>query len=106
MSQKALEELAVLIEVFDGVVVDGAQALHELVEATRRVLLGLRARVISRGDRRGAGRSAAILSILFPLLCGGALVLVLALGLALTLASVGVRWEWCLLEVLDKGPWS
>jgi len=32
LSQKALEELAVLIEVFDGVVMVGAWALHELVE--------------------------------------------------------------------------
>ena len=71
MSQKALEELAVLVEVFDGVVVVGAWALHELVEVARRVLLGLRARMISHGDQRRVGRSAVILSILFPLCVEG-----------------------------------
>ena len=39
------------VEVFYGVVVVGARALHELVEVARRVLLGLLARVISRGDQ-------------------------------------------------------
>ena len=32
LPQQALEELAVLVEVFDGVVMIGAWALHELVE--------------------------------------------------------------------------
>ena len=32
LSQKALEELAVLVDVFDGVGVVGAWALHELVK--------------------------------------------------------------------------
>ena len=41
------------------------------------------------GDQRGVGRSAAIFSILFPLLRGGALILILALGLAFASASVG-----------------
>ena len=91
---------------FYGVVVVGAWALHELVEVARRVLLVLRARVISRGDQRGVGRSAAILSILFPLLRGGTLNLILALGLTLALAFIGAWRERCLLEVLDKGPRS
>ena len=91
---------------FDGVGVVGARAIHELMEVARRVLLGLCARTISRGDQRGVGQSVAILFVLFPLLCGGALVLILALGLALALASVGARRERRLLEVLDKGPWS
>ena len=91
---------------FDGVVVVGAWALHELVEVAQRVLLWLRARVINRGDQRGVGRSIAILSVLFPPLRGGALVLILALGLALASASVGARRERRLLEVLDKGPRS
>ena len=66
----------------------GAWALHEIVEVARRVLLGLSARVIHRGDQRGVGRSAAILSILFSLLRGGALVLILALGLTFAMASI------------------
>ena len=106
MSQKALEELTFIVEVFDGVVLVGARALHELVEVAQRVLLGLRARVISHGDQHRVGRSTAILSVLFPPLHGGALVLILALGLTFAPASIGVRWEWRLLEVLDKGLWS
>ena len=106
MSQKALEELVVLVEVFDGVGVVGAWALHELMEMARRVLLGLRARVISHGDQRRVGRSAAILSVLFPPLCGGALVLILALGLAFALASIGALREQRSLDALDKDPWS
>ena len=35
LSQKALEELVVLVEVFDGVGVVGAWAIHELVEVVR-----------------------------------------------------------------------
>ena len=84
--------MVVLVEVFDGVVMVGARALHELVEVARRILLGLRARMISRGDQRGVGRSAAILSVLFPPLHGGAFILIPALGLALALASVGAAF--------------
>ena len=91
LSQKALEELAVLVEVFDGVAMVGARALHELMEVAWRVLLGLLAHVISRGDQRGASRSAAIFFVRFPLLHGGALILILALGLAFASASVGAR---------------
>ena len=72
----------------------------------QRVLLGLLARVISRGDQRGVGRSAVIFSVLFPPLRGGALVLILVLGLAFAPVSIGVRRDQRLLEVLDKGPWS
>ena len=75
----------------DGIVVVGARALHELVKVARRVLLGLSARVICRGDQRGVGRLATILSVLLSPLCGGALVLILALGLALVLAFVEDR---------------
>ena len=57
----------------DRIVVVGARALHELVEVSRSVLLGLRARMISRGNQRGVGWSAAILSILFPLYMEGPL---------------------------------
>ena len=84
-----LEELIVLVEVFYGVVMVGAWALHELVEVAGRALLGLRARMISRGDQRGVGRSAMILFVLFFPLHGGALILILALGLTFALASIG-----------------
>jgi len=75
----------------DGIVVVGARALHELVEVPRSVLLGLRAQVIGHGDRRGVSQSTAILSILFSPLRGGALVLILALGLTFAVASIGAR---------------
>jgi len=84
----------------------GARALHEIVEVARRVLLGLRVRVIGRDDRCEVGRSATILSVLFFPLRGRALVLILALGLTFAVASVEAWWERRLLEVLDKGPWS
>ena len=80
--------------------------IHELVEVAWKVLLGLLARVISHGDQCGVGQSTVIFSILFPLLCGGALVLILALGLAFASASVGALRGWRSLDVLDKGPWS
>ena len=83
----------------------GARALHELVKVAHRVLLGLSARVIYRGGQRGVGRSAAILSVLLSPLCGGALVLILALGLTFVVALVEARQKRCLLGVLDKGPW-
>ena len=91
LSQKALEELVVLVEVFDGVGVVGARALHELVKVARRVLLGLSAHVIRHGDQQGVGRSAVILSVLFSPLHGGAVVLILALGLTFAVASVEAR---------------
>ena len=74
----------------------GAWAIHELVEEVRQALLGLLARTSSCGDQRGVGRSAPILFVLLTPLCGGALVLVLALGLALVPASVEDRSD-CLL---------
>ena len=49
--QEALEELAVLVEVFDGIGMVGAWTLHELVEMVRLVLLGLLARTIGHGDQ-------------------------------------------------------
>ena len=76
------EELAVLVEVFDGVGMVGAWAIHELVEVVRHALLGLLAHAISCGDQRGVGRSAPILFVLLAPLRGGALILVLVLGLA------------------------
>ena len=65
----------------------GAGAIHELAEVVRQALLGLLARAISHGDQCGVGRLAPILLVLFAPLRGGALVLILALGLALVLAS-------------------
>ena len=51
LSQEVLEELAVLVEVLDGVGMVGAWALHELVEVVELALLGLLARMIGRGDQ-------------------------------------------------------
>ena len=89
---------------FDGVGVVGAWALHELVEVAWKVLLGLLACVISRGDQRRVGRSTVIFSVLFPPLRGGALVLIWALGLAFAPTSVGALLERCSLDASDKGP--
>ena len=47
LSQEALEELAVFVEVLDGVSMVGAWAIHELVEVVRQALLGLFVHVIS-----------------------------------------------------------
>ena len=85
--QEAFEELVVLVEVLDGVSVVGAWALHELVEVVGLALLGLLACTIGHDDQSKVGRSASILLVLFVPLHGGALILVLTLGLALVLAS-------------------
>ena len=106
LRQQALEELAVLVEMVDGIVVVGARALHEIVKVSRRVLLGLSARIIRCGDRARSWPVGGDSFCSFSPLHGGALVLILALGLAFALASVGVRRGWRLLEVLYKGPWS
>ena len=50
LSEEMFEELIVPIEVFDGVGMVGAWAIHELVEVVRQALLGLLARAISCGD--------------------------------------------------------
>ena len=78
---------------FDGVSVVGAWAIHELVEVVRLAQL---AHAISHGYQRGVGQSAPILLVLFAPLHGGALVLVLMLGLALVSASAKDRSD-CLL---------
>jgi hypothetical protein len=49
--------------------------------------------VISHGDQCRVGRSATIFLILFAHPRGGALVLILALGLAFVLASVEDRFD-------------
>ena len=54
-------------------------------------LLGLLARTIGHGDQSRVGQSVLILLVLFTPLHGGALILVLALGLALVLASTKDR---------------
>ena len=60
--------------------------------------MGLLACVISRGDQRGVGRSTTFFLVLFAPLHGGALVLILALGLAFVLASVEDRSDRLLAE--------
>ena len=74
----------------------GAWALHELVEVVRLALLGLLTSTIGRGDQNRVGQSALILLVLFAPLRGGALILVLVLGLALVPASTKDRSD-CLL---------
>ena len=106
LSQKIFEELAVLVEVFDKVGMVGARALHELVEVVRKALLGLLVRVISHGDQRGVGRSATIFFVLFAPPCGGALVLILALGLTFASAFVEALQEPHSLDTSGKGSWS
>ena len=65
----------------------GVWTLHELVKVVGLALLGLLAHTIGCDDQSGVGRSAPILLVLFAPLCGGALVLVIALGLALVPTS-------------------
>ena len=54
----------------------------------RQSLLGLLARAISHGDQHGVVRSTPVLFVLLDPLCGGALILVHALGLAFVSALV------------------
>ena len=61
----------------------GAWALHELVEVVGLTLLGLLARLVDCSDQSWVGRSTSILLVLLAPLSGGALALVLVLGLAL-----------------------
>ena len=51
--EETFEELALLVEVFDGIGVIGARTIHEFIEVVRQSLLGLLGRTISRGDQRG-----------------------------------------------------
>ena len=97
------EELAVLVEVFDGVGMVGAWAIHEHVEVVRQALLGLLAYVISCDDQRGVVQSALILFVLLAPLCGGALVLVHALGLAFVPAFVEDRSDRLLARGVVSG---
>ena len=75
--QQALEELAVLVEMVDGIVVVGARTIHELVEVVGQSLLGLPRCAISCGDQRGVVRPAPILPVLFAPLSRGAFVWIL-----------------------------
>jgi len=97
------EELAVLVEVFDGVGVVGERAVHEFVELVRQPLLGLFARAISRGDQCGVVQSVLSLFVLLAPLCGGALVLVHVLGLAFVPASVEDRSDRLLTGGMVRG---
>jgi len=81
----------------------GAWALHELVEVVWEALLGLLARTIGRGNHCGVGRSAPILLVLLAPLHGGALFLVLTLGLALVLASTKDRSDRLLAGGVVRG---
>ena len=56
LSQKALEEFAVLVEVLNGVGVVGARVLHELVEVVGLALQGPFASTIGSGDQSWVGR--------------------------------------------------
>ena len=96
LSRKVLEEFAVLVEVLHGVGVVGAWALHELVKVVRLALLGLLAHTIGHSDQSGVGRSAPILLVIFAPLRGGALALVLALGLAPILSAAEDHPEYLL----------
>ena len=69
-------------------------------------MLGLCARMISHGDQRGVGRSATIFFVLFAPLRVGALVLILALGLTFTSASIEALRERHSLDASGKGLWS
>ena len=86
-----------------GVSVVGTGAIHELVEVVRQALLGLLAHAISHGDQHGVCRSTPILLVLLAPLRGGALILVLVLGLALVLASVEDHSDRLLIEGVVHG---
>ena len=103
LSQEALEELAVLVEVLDGVGVVGAWALHELVEVVGQALLGLLARTISCDDQSWVGRSVPILLVLLAPLCGGAFALVLVLGLAPIPTAAKDRFDHLLVGGVVRG---
>ena len=66
-------------------------------------LLGLLACAIGRSDQSKVGRSAPIVLVLFAPLCGGALVLVLALGIAFVLASVEDCYDHLLIGGVVSG---
>jgi len=89
--------------VLDGVGVVGARALYELIEVIRKALLGLLARVISHGDQRRVGQSTTIFLVLFAPLHLGALVLILALGLAFVPASIEDRSDRLLAGGMVRG---
>ena len=94
-----VKELAVLVEVLDRVGVVGTWTLHELIKVVGLALLGLLDHVVGRGNQSWVGRSVPILLVLLAHLCGGALALVLALGLA----SVPITAEGHLDRLLTGG---
>ena len=51
LSQEVLEELAVLVEVFDGIGVVGVWTLHELTKVVGLALLGLLERSVGRSNQ-------------------------------------------------------
>ena len=69
----------------------------------RQALLGLLAHAINYDDQCGVVRSVLILFVLLAPLCGGALILVLALGLGLVLASTKDRPDRLLTGGMVRG---
>ena len=98
-----LEQLVVLVEVFDGIGMVGAQTLHEPIKMVRLALLGLLDSVVGCDDQSWVGRSTLILLILLAPLCGGPLVLFRALGLGFVPASIEDRSNHLLTEGVVSG---
>ena len=98
-----LEKLTVLVEVLDGVGMVGAWTLHELIKVVGLTLLGLLAHTIGCGDQSWVGRSTPILLILLAPLHEGALILVLALGLALVPITTEDHLDHLLTEGMVHG---
>ena len=90
----------------DGVGVVGAWTLYELVEVVGLALLGLLARSVGCSNQSWVGRSAPILLVLLALLHGGALALVLTLGLAPVLTATKDRFDRLLTEGMVHGDAS
>ena len=66
LPQEALQELTVLVEVFDGIGMVGAWTLHELVEVVGLALLGLLAHSVAHSNQNWVARSAPVLLVLLP----------------------------------------
>ena len=71
LSQETLEELIVLVEVFDGIGVIGAWTLHELVEVVGLALLGLLAHSVGHSDQSWVGQSGRSFLFFLPLCVEG-----------------------------------
>ena len=69
----------------------------------RQALLGLLAHAVGCCDQCGVVRSALVLFVLLAPLCGGALVLVRALGLAFVLAPIEDHFDRLLAGGMVRG---